>query len=326
VRWDVEKAANMTLHNQIERRAHEIFEARGKQHGQDWADWFRAELDIRVTETAERLTCAVLGHLNGASPRIGGSGAFVAPGIAITARHVVRDLFRTDPWRADDLLARAPGLIQMPHNLALLQMTDASRDSAPAATWAVTNTWDGLFADLALVEAVPDNKFGHSMRESMQGYFLEWSLLPPPKGTKVVMFGVPDASLVISDTEWNFRGPFSSLSTEVLDVFHLRHDRGLYAFPGFLVKGEVGHGFSGGPVLWNGRLCGVVSGGLGENTYVASLWLFGLMDIKKAGSSEQLADWFDARRIPACDWLNVRTRISLRIDADGRHFANLDSA
>ena len=61
----------------------------------------------------ERLACAVLGHLNGASPRIGGAGAFVAPGIAITARHVVRDLFRTDPWRADDLLARASGLIQM---------------------------------------------------------------------------------------------------------------------------------------------------------------------------------------------------------------------
>ena len=49
---------------------------------------------------------------------------------------------------ADDLLARAPGLIQMPHNLALFQMTDASVDSAPAATSAVTNTWDSVFGDI----------------------------------------------------------------------------------------------------------------------------------------------------------------------------------
>jgi hypothetical protein len=249
---------------------------------------------------------------------------FVAPGIAITARHVVRDLFRTDPWRAEDLLARAPGLIQMPHNLALFQMTDASRDSAPAATWSVTNTWDGSFADLALIEAVPDNRFGHEMREEMQNLFPEWSLLPPPVGAQVVMFGVPDSHLVVSETAWNFRGPFSCISTEVLNVFHLRHDRGLYSFPGFFVKGEVGHAFSGGPVLWNGRLCGVVSGGLGENTYVASLWPFGLMNIKKAGSSERLADWFDARRINASDWPDVKNRISLRVDEYGGHCAHIE--
>lgn len=126
---------------------YEIFDARGKQNGRDLADWLRAERDtrghLRVTENAASLTCAVLGHLNGKEPRIGGSGVFVAPGLAITARHVVRDLFRTDPERADDLLARAPGLVQMPHNCALFQMTDATKDSAPAATWAVTGTWDG---------------------------------------------------------------------------------------------------------------------------------------------------------------------------------------
>lgn len=275
----------------------------------------------------EHLTCAVLGHLNGTSPRIGGSGAFVANGFAVTARHVVRDLFRTDPERSDDLMARAPGLVQMPHNCALFQMTDASKDSAPAATWSVTGTWDGLFADLALVEAVPDNQFGHDIRERMQNLFLEWSLLPPPKGAQVMLFGVPDASLVISETEWIFRGPFSSLSTEVLEVFSLRHDRGFLTFPGFFVKGKVGHGFSGGPVLWNGRFCGVVSAGLGETTYVASLWPFCLMEVKRTGAAtERLADWFDDRRIRAYDWIDVKNRISLRVDECGAHFAHIEPA
>jgi hypothetical protein len=35
------------LHRQIEYRAHELFEARGGQHGRDWEDWFRAEREIR---------------------------------------------------------------------------------------------------------------------------------------------------------------------------------------------------------------------------------------------------------------------------------------
>ena len=38
--------------------------------------------------------------------RVGGSGIFVAPFQALTARHVSRDLFRTDPSRADELNRR----------------------------------------------------------------------------------------------------------------------------------------------------------------------------------------------------------------------------
>jgi DUF2934 family protein len=35
------------LHDRIVRRAYELVETRGKQHGQDCADWFQAERDIR---------------------------------------------------------------------------------------------------------------------------------------------------------------------------------------------------------------------------------------------------------------------------------------
>jgi hypothetical protein len=37
----------LTSHDRIARRAYELFEAYGKQHGQHWADWFQAERDIR---------------------------------------------------------------------------------------------------------------------------------------------------------------------------------------------------------------------------------------------------------------------------------------
>jgi hypothetical protein len=214
----------------------------------------------------------------------------------------------------------------MPHNCALFQMTDATKDSAPAATWAVTGTWDGPFADLALVEAVPDNRFAHDMLEKMQHGVVEWSLLPPPAGAQVMLFGVPEATLVVSETSWDFRGPFSYLTSEVIDVCALLHDRGFLAFPGFFVRGTVGHGFSGGPVFWNGRLCGVVSAVLGENTYVASLWPFGLMEIKRAGHTERVADWFDERRIRTADWPDIKNRMSLRVEPGGRYFAYIDPA
>jgi hypothetical protein len=32
---------------QIQTRAYEIFMARGASHGQDWADWFRAEQELK---------------------------------------------------------------------------------------------------------------------------------------------------------------------------------------------------------------------------------------------------------------------------------------
>ena len=37
---------------QIQRRAYELFEARGATHGFDWADWFTAEQELIATSAA----------------------------------------------------------------------------------------------------------------------------------------------------------------------------------------------------------------------------------------------------------------------------------
>jgi hypothetical protein len=36
------------FHDKIAGRAYELFLARGCRHGDDWADWFRAETEIRA--------------------------------------------------------------------------------------------------------------------------------------------------------------------------------------------------------------------------------------------------------------------------------------
>lgn len=38
--------ASTIFHKEIAARAYEFFLARGGQHGDDWADWFRAEAEV----------------------------------------------------------------------------------------------------------------------------------------------------------------------------------------------------------------------------------------------------------------------------------------
>lgn len=35
------------IEERIRRRAYELYEARGREHGHDWEDWFRAESEIK---------------------------------------------------------------------------------------------------------------------------------------------------------------------------------------------------------------------------------------------------------------------------------------
>lgn len=39
-----------TRHEDVERRAYELYEGRGRDDGHDWDDWFQAERKIRGVE------------------------------------------------------------------------------------------------------------------------------------------------------------------------------------------------------------------------------------------------------------------------------------
>ena len=43
--WEMQQA-----HPTIARRAYELFEKRGGEHGHDWEDWFRAESELHLNE------------------------------------------------------------------------------------------------------------------------------------------------------------------------------------------------------------------------------------------------------------------------------------
>src|SRR5262245_1646626 len=68
-----------------------------------------------LIQRAPALVFCIFGHFDGLDGRrivrVGGSGMFIAPFQALTARHVCRDLFRTDSNRADDLYRRTSGYL-----------------------------------------------------------------------------------------------------------------------------------------------------------------------------------------------------------------------
>src|SRR4051794_36687293 len=67
--------------------------------------------------------------------RVGGSGLFVAPCYAITARHVVRDSFNTNESRADDLRRKESGYTYFPFWSNICQPSDIRDPKADPLIW-----------------------------------------------------------------------------------------------------------------------------------------------------------------------------------------------
>jgi trypsin-like peptidase len=292
--------------------------------------------DLEVlAERYARLVFGIFGHCDDEQGqmvvRVGGSGVFVGPCTAITARHVVRDLFNTNPAQADELRRKRHGYGVLPHWSGLFQIGGYRQQNAPPALWGVTRVWDPDVTDICVLEAAPDGELATQRLNDTRRVFPEWSLLPPPVGSLVEMVGFPSSKVALAESGSRFSFPFTVRRGWVQEVFETHRDRGMYRFPCFSVNQSVDHGFSGGPVFHNGRLCGVVSGGsIAEEslTYVASLWPICLMEIEypnlgSLNKKEAIGDWFESGRIRAADWPEVKRRACATRDDRGEPYAYL---
>jgi hypothetical protein len=180
---------------------------------------------------ATRVIFGVFGHLDDVSgnrtARVGGSGIIGAPFQALTARHVCRDLFRTDPGRFDDLDRRNRGYFALPHS-ALFQVVDV-RDMR-SVIWSVTRTWDPVFNDICFMEVALDDLASSEKQVEMPTRFFEWSLEPPPPGEQVVMLGFPGTEITISGDRWNIKCQCVSQRGQVADVYSEKRDAACILF------------------------------------------------------------------------------------------------
>jgi len=263
--------------------------------------------------------------------RVGGSGVFVAPFQALTARHVCRDLWRIDPERFDDLDKRTRGYFEPPHSSGLFQVSEGSHGSVRSAFWAVNRTWDPVFTDICFMEVSADSGAALEMQFGMPTRFFEWSLLPPPVGSHVVVLGFPKTEIEIWGELWKINVKYVMQEGTVADVFEQKRDSGMYSFPCFSIDKPVDPGFSGGPAFCDARLCGVVSGGSladADVTYVATLWPLCLMEYEYPdqgglGRKRALSELFERGVLRSDDWPNLRGRILKAYGDDGKPYARI---
>lgn len=167
------------------------------------------------------------------------------------------------------------------------------------------------------------------MEQEMTGFF-EWALVPPPIGSPVVMLGYPKTHIAADGNLMNIGLTYVAQQGVITDVCELGRDRGLYNFPGFCIDKPVDHGFSGGPVFWENRLCGVVSGDtIDGGTYAASLWPICLLeyecpDFGAQGVKRTLGELFERGVLKSQDWRHIKGRITKQYDADGKPHAQIE--
>lgn len=203
-----------------------------------------------------------------------GSGFFVAPYTAVTATHVVRGLWDIleMPWRQGKYPKTS---VEPAFFLAASQQVDR-KNPFLAAQWEITGVTPLEFTDIAFLNLVPRNEVASKFFWPKPFPSLE--LLPPPKHERVWSFGYPGATY--EHTPGKSVVDVSTEPTLIEGAVIGQHPqgRGSWRFPQFEVTCGFEPGMSGGPVVHEKQICGVISYGpkLQDGSYgssfAADLW------------------------------------------------------
>lgn len=86
-------------------------------------------------------------------------------------------------------------------------------------------------------------------------------------------------------------------------------------FPCYELDIQLNHGYSGGPVFQEGKLCGLVA----AESAVTTLWPAALMTMDSELGPWSVGDMFNRGALHASDWNSVKDRISIEEDENGRY-------
>jgi hypothetical protein len=166
-------------------------------------------------------------------------------------------------------------------------------------------------SDITLLQISAESEVAKKVQLEMPTKFFVWRLLPPPIGSVVWAIGFPQMELRPDGRHVVCGAPFTLQGLQVTKIYPQRRDRGMLNFPCFEVQESIDHGFSGGPVFYEGKLCGIVSSGssFDGRSHIASLWPLTLMDYSnELVQQTRFGDLLDRRVIVADDWLEKRHR------------------
>ena len=268
--------------------------------------------DRSLIEQAARLVFGIFGFAGNEPYDLqgGGSGIIVAPGLALTARHVVDDFYKQLEGREPPSW---PG--RRRHEANLFQVLDPfNPEFCPKASWRVESECRACYTDLALLELNIGCPVSERLQLELSGQFFEWHLGLPPKGAVVLAIGYPKHSVAPEGGGIRVGAPFTYLTLEVTQTFPKHHSKGFYDFPGFhaATSNPIEGGFSGGPVFYDGRLCGLVAGEWDHGAYVTALGPLALMDYTLGEGDKdkhRFSDLFNNGVIAASDWPAIRDQL-----------------
>lgn len=253
---------------------------------------------------ASRLTLGLFPWHEGAEGVIAhaGSGVFVTPKLALTAKHVTHDFLAMDQ-RVDRTRPVRPPF--QPTYSTLAFQADLLGDPSQPVTWSVEWYAPSEHTDMSVVSLLPEDDTAKFCLNHGLPYF-EWSLLPPPIGEKVYVFGMPGAQITQNVTKFAITTDFSVDTAHVTANYPILHSHGFLEFPCFEIDKPLDHGYSGGAVIWQGRLCGIVS----AERWIASLWPILLMTYDKAGTTDSASELFKDGTLTAADWDDVEGHVT----------------
>lgn len=182
---------------------------------------------------------ALVGGTPGAEPKAWGSAVFIAPGVALTASHVIEAYWKQfdDLGRWDDKTTTAG---------FALQAFQYVRGSSQLIVWHVIAAWHSPVVDVAVIQLVPD----HDLPRDYRWPYVTLDVAPPTVGTEVQAFGFPvhQASFNASAGWALEHEPLGSRGV-VTQCYPERRDRVLRNYPCFEMDIETLDGMSGGPVF-----------------------------------------------------------------------------
>ncbi len=160
-----------------------------------------------------------------------GSAVFIAPGLAITAKHVIKEF-----WTQMGPETRFEGELPLVGRFSIMAVQYPGTSSDPAL-WLVKFVWSARFTDIAFLSVDPANELAQSYVWDSR---LKISLMPPTVGERVVGFGYASSQVDLYDgARMQMTLNPSITGGGVTNVFPEYRELGMLKFPCFEISARL---------------------------------------------------------------------------------------
>lgn len=215
-----------------------------------------------------------IGAYQGTDFLISGTATFIAPYLAITAKHVVEHYWR-EFKRTEMKTNESKNRLDLKGNFNIIGV-QTLENGQKGALWTVQQIYISAATDIAYINLIP---FSNEAK-NYKWRFPRLEMLPPKVGSRIHAFGYRNSSASAdgNNVEWRIEGTTSM--GDVKEVHNLRRDNFSINFPCIHTNARFDGGMSGGPVFnSDGKIFAIISSNLppteeGEDhaSYAALIW------------------------------------------------------